>query len=180
MANIYYDKDANLSLLEGKKVAVLGYGSQGHAHSLNLFNSGANVRVGLYNGSPSWAAAEAAGLTVQTTAEVCAEADVIMILLPDTKQSAVYKESIEPYLEPGDTLMFGHGFNIRFGQIVPPDFVDVSMVAPKAPGHRVRELFVEGTGTPGLLAVHQDASGQAKDLALAYACAIGCTPRRRH
>ena len=175
MANIYYDKDTDLSLLEGKKIAVLGYGSQGHAHSLNLANSGADVRVGLYEGSKSWAAAEAAGLKVMETGAACAEADVIMILLPDTKQGAVYKESIEPNLKPDDTIMFGHGFNIRYGQIVPPDFVDVSMVAPKSPGHRVRELYVEGTGTPGLVAVHQDASGQAKDFALAYANAIGCT-----
>ena len=175
MANIYYDKDTDISLLEGKKIAVLGYGSQGHAHSLNLANSGADVRVGLYEGSKSWAAAEAAGLKVLETGAACAEADVIMILLPDTKQGAVYKESVEPNLKPGDTIMFGHGFNIRFGQIVPPNFVDVSMVAPKSPGHRVRELYVEGTGTPGLVAVHQDASGQAKELALAYANAIGCT-----
>ena len=175
MANIYYDKDTDISLLEGKKIAVLGYGSQGHAHSLNLANSGADVRVGLYEGSKSWAAAEAAGLKVLETGAACAEADVIMILLPDTNQGAVYKESVEPNLKPGDTIMFGHGFNIRFGQIVPPNFVDVSMVAPKSPGHRVRELYVEGTGTPGLVAVHQDASGQAKELALAYANAIGCT-----
>ncbi len=175
MANIYYDKDADMSLLDGKKIAVLGYGSQGHAHSLNLANSGADVRVGLYEGSKSWAAAEAAGLKVMETGAACAEADVIMILLPDTSQAAVYKESIEPHLKPGDTIMFGHGFNIRFGQIVPPDFVDVSMVAPKSPGHRVRELYVEGTGTPCLVAVHQDASGQAKEFALAYAKGIGGT-----
>lgn len=175
MANIYYDKDADLSLLDGKKIAVLGYGSQGHAHSLNLANSGADVRVGLYEGSKSWAAAEAAGLKVMETGAACAEADVIMILLPDTSQAAVYKESIEPNLKPGNTIMFGHGFNIRFGQIVPPDFVDVSMVAPKSPGHRVRELFVEGTGTPCLVAVHQDASGRAKEFALAYAKGIGGT-----
>ncbi len=175
MANIYYDKDADMSLLDGKKIAVLGYGSQGHAHSLNLANSGADVRVGLYEGSKSWAAAEAAGLKVMETGAACAEADVIMILLPDTSQAAVYKESIEPHLKPGDTIMFGHGFNIRFGQIVPPNFVDVSMVAPKSPGHRVRELYVEGTGTPCLVAVHQDASGQAKEFALAYAKGIGGT-----
>jgi len=175
MANIYYDKDADMSLLEGKKIAVLGYGSQGHAHSLNLLNSGADVCVGLYEGSPSWAGAEAAGLTVKTVADACAEANVMMMLLPDTSQAAVYKESVEPNLKPGDTLMFGHGFNIRYGQIVPPDFVDVSMVAPKSPGHRVRELYVEGTGTPALVAVHQDASGQAKAFALAYARAIGTT-----
>ena len=175
MANIYYDKDADLSLLNGNKIAILGYGSQGHAHALNLHNSGADVRVGLYKGSSSWSQAEAAGLNVKTTADACAEADVIMVLIPDTIQAAVYKESIEPHLSPGKTLMFGHGFNIRFGQIVPPDFVDVSMVAPKAPGHRVRELYVEGVGTPALLAVHQDASGRAKEFGLAYARAIGCT-----
>ncbi len=175
MANIYYDKDADLSLLDGKKIAVLGYGSQGHAHALNLRDSGADVRVGLYEGSSSWAQAEAAGLTVKSTADACAEADVIMALIPDTKQAAVYKSDIEPHLQPGDTLMFGHGFNIRFGQIVPPDFVDVSMIAPKAPGHRVRELYVEQVGTPCLMAVHQDASGQAKAFALAYGKGIGGT-----
>lgn len=175
MANIYYDNDADLNLLNGKKIAILGYGSQGHAHALNLHNSGADVRVGLYEGSASWPQAEAAGLNVKTTADACAEADVIMVLIPDTIQAAVYREAIEPNLSPGKTLMFGHGFNIRFGQIVPPDFVDVSMIAPKAPGHRVRELYVEGVGTPALLAVHQDASGRAKEFALAYARGIGCT-----
>ena len=175
MANIYYDKDADLALLEGKKIAVLGYGSQGHAHALNLRDSGADVRVGLYEGSNSWGQAEAAGLKVMKTADACAEADVIMVLVPDTSQAAVYKKDIQPHLTAGKTLMFGHGFNIRFGQIVPPKDVDVSMIAPKAPGHRVREVFVEGTGTPGLLAVEQDASGQAKANALAYAKAIGCT-----
>jgi ketol-acid reductoisomerase len=175
MANIYYDKDANLDLLNGKKVAVLGYGSQGHAHALNLHDSGVDVRVGLYEGSKSWAKAEADGLPVKTTAEACAEADIIMVLLPDTKQAAVYKADIEPHLNEGDTLMFSHGFNIRYGQIVPPTNVDVSMIAPKAPGHRVRELYVDGVGTPGLLAVYQDTSGQAKDVALAYGKAIGCT-----
>ncbi|MAT98880.1 MAG: ketol-acid reductoisomerase [Anaerolineaceae bacterium] len=175
MANIYYDKDADLSLLDGKKIAVLGYGSQGHAHSLNLHDSGADVRVGLYEGSPSWAKAEADGLNVMETAAACAEADVIMVLVPDTKQAAIYKESIEPHLTEGKTLMFGHGFNIRFGQIVPPQNVDVSMIAPKAPGHRVREVYVEGIGTPALLAVEQDASGNAKAFALAYAKGLGCT-----
>lgn len=175
MAKIYYDADADITLLNGKKIAVLGYGSQGHAHSLNLMNSGADVRVGLYEGSSSWGKAESEGLAVRTTAEACEEADVIMILVPDTKQAAVYKQSIEPSLSPGKTLMFGHGFNIRFGQIVPPAGVDVSMVAPKAPGHRLRELFVEGTGTPALMAVHQDATGSAREFALGYARAIGCT-----
>ena len=175
LANIYYDQDADLGLLEGKKIAIIGYGSQGHAHALNLQDSGMDVRVGLYEGSQSWPQAEAAGLTVMTTADACAEADIIMILAPDTSQSAIYRESVAPNLSPGKTLMFGHGFNIRYGQIIPPAFVDVSMVAPKAPGHRVRELFVDGVGTPGLLAVHQDASGHAFELALAYAKGIGCT-----
>ena len=175
MANIYYDKDADLSLLDGKKIAVLGYGSQGHAHSLNLQDSGADVRVGLYEGSPSWAKAEADGLKVMETGAACAEADVIMVLTPDTKQAAIYKESIAPHLSAGKTLMFGHGFNIRFGQIVPPKDVDVSMIAPKAPGHRVREVYTEGSGTPALLAVEQDASGNAKAFAMAYAKGLGCT-----
>lgn len=175
MANIFYDKDADLGLLEGKKIAIIGYGSQGHAHSLNLKNSGQDVRVGLYEGSESWPKAEAEGLAVKSTDEACAEADIIMLLAPDTKQPAIYRQSIAPHLEPGKTLMFGHGFNIRYSQILPPDFVDVSMVAPKAPGHRVRELFVEGVGTPGLVAVHQNPSGQALEKALAYAKGIGCT-----
>lgn len=175
MANIYYDNDADLSLLDGKKIAVIGYGSQGHAHALNLRDSGADVRVGLYPGSKSRAKAEAEGLRVMSVADACAEADVIMLLAPDTAQPTIYKESIESHLAPGKTLMFGHGFNIRFGQIVPPEFVDVSMVAPKAPGHRMRELFIEGVGTPCLLAVKQDASGQAKPFALAYAKGVGGT-----
>ncbi len=175
MANLYYDADADLGRLAGKKVAVIGYGSQGHAHALNLRDSGVDVRVGLYEGSKSWGQAEADGLTVKPVAEAAAEADFIMLLIPDTVQPKVYKESIEPGLAPGKTLMFAHGFNIRYGQIKPPAFVDVSMVAPKAPGHRVREIFQEGGGTPGLLAVHQDVSGQAKENALAYAKGIGCT-----
>jgi ketol-acid reductoisomerase len=175
LAKLYYDNDANLDLLDGKKIAILGYGSQGHAHALNLQESGADVRVGLYEGSKSWAKAEGDGLTVQETVVACAEADVIMVLVPDTVQGQVYREAIAPNLTAGKTLMFGHGFNIRFGQIIPPADVDVSMIAPKAPGHRVREVFVEGVGVPGLLAVHQDASGQAKEFALAYAKGIGCT-----
>jgi ketol-acid reductoisomerase len=175
VANIYYDNDADLSLLDGKKIAVIGYGSQGHAHALNLRDSGADVRVGLYPGSKSWAKAEAESLRVMSVADACAEADVIMLLAPDTKQPTIYKESIESHLASGKTLMFGHGFNIRFGQIVPPEFVDVSMIAPKAPGHRMRELFVEGVGTPCLLAVQQDASGQARPFALAYAKGVGGT-----
>ncbi|MEM7114506.1 MAG: ketol-acid reductoisomerase [Chloroflexota bacterium] len=174
MANIYYDNDADLSLLEGKKIAVLGYGSQGHAHSLNLKDSGMDVVVGLYDGSKSWAKAEADGLTVMTSEDACAAADIIMMLVPDTKQGAIYQQAVKPHLTAGKTLMFSHGFNIRFGQIVPPENVDVSMIAPKAPGHRVREVFVEDQGVPGLVAVHQDASGNAKNQALAYGKAIGC------
>ncbi|MFQ5610674.1 MAG: ketol-acid reductoisomerase [Anaerolineae bacterium] len=175
MANIYYDQDADLSLLQNKKVAVIGYGSQGHAHAQNLKDSGVDVRVGLHAGSQSRAKAEADGLRVLSVADACAEADVVMLLAPDTKQRSIYEESIKPNLSAGNTLMFGHGFNIRFGQVVPPADVDVSMVAPKAPGHRVREVFVEGAGTPALVAVYQDASGQALPFALAYAKAIGCT-----
>jgi ketol-acid reductoisomerase len=175
MAKIFYDQDADLNVLAGKKIAVIGFGSQGHAHALNLKDSGADVRVGLYPGSKSWAKAEAAGLRVLPVAEACAEADAIMMLVPDTAQPQIYRESVAPHLAPGKTLMFAHGFNIRYGQIVPPDYVDVSMVAPKAPGHRVRELFKEGVGTPCLVAVQQDASGQAWPFALAYAKGIGGT-----
>ena len=175
MANIYYDKDADLNLLKGKKIAVIGYGSQGHAHALNLHDTGVDVRVGLYKGSPSWAKAEADGLRVLPVADAAAEADAIMVLIPDTSQAKVYKEAIEPHLTRGKTLMFAHGFNIRYGQIMPPPSVDVSMVAPKSPGHRVRELFVQGVGTPCLLAVHQDVSGQAKQFGLAYAKGLGGT-----
>jgi len=175
VAQLYYDKDADLSLLDGKTVAIIGYGSQGHAHALNMRDSGVKVVVGLYEGSKSWPKAEAEGLTVKTVADAAAEADVIMLLMPDTMQPQVYAESIAPHLTPGKTLMFAHGFNIRFGQIQPPASVDVSMVAPKAPGHRVRELYQEGAGTPALVAVAQDASGHAKAQALAYARALGCT-----
>lgn len=175
MATVFYDKDADLSLLDGRKIAIIGYGSQGHAHALNLRDSGMDVRVGLYEGSRSWLKAEGEGLVVKNTADAAAEADIIMILAPDTAQAAIYRESIAANLAPGKTLMFSHGFNIRYAQIVPPAGVDVSLVAPKAPGHRVRELFIDGMGTPGLMAVHQDASGQASATALAYAKAIGCT-----
>jgi len=175
MAKLYYDADADLSLLEGKTVAIIGYGSQGHAHALNLKDSGVSVVVGLHEGSQSKAKAEASGLTVLSVAEAARQANIIMILVPDTVQAKVYEESIAPNLQPGDTLMFAHGFNIRFEQIQPPASVDVSMVAPKAPGHRVREVFVEGAGTPALIAVAQDASGKAKDVALAYAKGIGAT-----
>jgi ketol-acid reductoisomerase len=175
MANIYYDEDADLSLLEGQKIAVIGYGSQGHAHALNLQDSGFDVCIGLYEGSKSWAKAEADGLTVETVADAAAEADIIMILAPDPSQPAIYSKWIEPSLEAGNMLMFAHGFNIRFDQIIPPTDVDVTMIAPKAPGHRVRELFVEGQGTPALVAVAQDATGKANERALAYAKGMGCT-----
>ena len=175
MATIYYDKDADLSLIQAKKVAIIGYGSQGHAHALNLRDSGADVQVGLRPESKSRDAAEAQGLTVNTVPAVAEWADVIMMLAPDTSQPAIYTEHIAPNLDPSKTLMFSHGFNIRFGTIEPPAEVDVSMVAPKAPGHRVRETFQDGEGTPALLAVHQDPSGGAKSLALAYAKGLGAT-----
>jgi len=175
MANIYYDNDADLTLLNGKKIAIIGYGSQGHAHALNLKDSGCDVVVGLREGSKSCSKAEEAGLTVLSVAEAAEAADIIMILVPDPVQPDLYKQEIAPHLSPGKTLMFAHGFNIRFYQIVPPPDVDVSMIAPKAPGHRMREVYVEGGGVPALLAVHQDASGQAKETALAYAKGLGCT-----
>ena len=173
MATIYYDKDADLSIIQGKQVAIIGYGSQGHAHALNLKDSGVQVAVGLPETSRSRAKAEGAGLAVKSVADAAAWADVIMILVPDTTQPALYREQIAPHLSDGKTLMFAHGFNIRFGTIQPPPGVDVSMIAPKSPGHRVRELYVEGGGTPALLAVHQDASGQARATALSYARALG-------
>jgi ketol-acid reductoisomerase len=175
MAELYYDNDADLGRLADRRIAIIGYGSQGHAHALSLKDSGLDVIVGLPEGSRSRAKAEAAGLQVRLVADAAREADVIMILIPDTIQAAVYRESIEPHLTPGKTLMFAHGFNIRYDQIVPPEGVDVSMVAPKAPGHRVREVFEHGGGVPGLIAVHQDASGHAFEDALAYAKGIGCT-----
>ncbi|MHA3701467.1 ketol-acid reductoisomerase [Jatrophihabitans sp. YIM 134969] len=172
---IFYDDDADLSLIQGKKVAVLGYGSQGHAHALSLRDSGVDVRVGLPETSRSRGKAEDEGLRVLTPAEACAEADVIMVLAPDPAQRGLYAEAIEPNLAPGKTIMFGHGFNIRYGYIKPPADVDVSMVAPKGPGHLVRRQFVDGKGVPVLVAVEQDASGSAFDLALSYAKAIGGT-----
>jgi len=175
MAKMFYDTDADLSLIKARKVAIIGYGSQGHAHALNLRDSGVDVRVGLPAASASRAKAEQEGLRVVEPAQAAREADVVMILTPDTGQAKLYREAIEPHLRPGSTLMFAHGFNIRFGTIVPPAGVDVSMIAPKSPGHRVRELFKEGGGTPALLAVHQDASGKARDLALSYAKGIGVT-----
>jgi ketol-acid reductoisomerase len=175
MAKIYYENQADLSRMQGKKVAIIGYGSQGHAHALNLRDSGVDVRVGLHEGSKSKAKAEADGLRVLPVADAAAEADFIMILLPDPIQGQVYEQEIAPNLKPGDTLMFAHGFNIRFGQIVPPADIDVTMVAPKAPGHRVREVFTEGSGVPALVAVQQDASGNALANALAYAKGLGST-----
>jgi ketol-acid reductoisomerase len=170
---IFYDDDADLSVIQGRKVAVVGYGSQGHAHALSLRDSGVEVRIGLPEGSKSRAKAEEEGLTVQSVAEVSAWADVIMILAPDTKQRTIYAEEIAPNLADGDALFFGHGFNIRYGLITPPAGVDVAMVAPKGPGHLVRRQFVDGKGVPCLIAVEQDASGSAQALALAYAKGIG-------
>ncbi len=174
MARIYYEKDGDLQRLRGQKVAVIGYGSQGHAHALNLRDSGVDVVVGLYQGSASWPKAEAAGLKVASVAEAARAASVVMILVSDHIQAGLYEKEIAPHLAAGNTLMFAHGFNIHYKQIVPPAGVDVSMIAPKAPGHRVRELFVEGVGVPALLAVAQDASGEARARALAYALALGC------
>jgi ketol-acid reductoisomerase len=175
MATIYYDNDADLSIIQSKKVAIIGYGSQGHAHALNLKDSGVDVAVGLSADSKSRAKAAATGLAVKTVAEAAQWADVIMILVPDTTAPKVYRESIAPHLTAGKTLMFAHGFNIRFGTVTPPKDVDVSMIAPKSPGHRVRELFVEGGGTPALVAIEQDATGKALALALSYGKAIGTT-----
>ena len=168
MAKMYYEKDCNLSLLKGKTVAVIGYGSQGHAHALNLHESGVDVVVGLYEGSKSWKAAEEAGLRVAVAADAAREADIIMILVNDEKQPKLYKESIEPGLKAGKSLVFAHGFNIHFGQIVPPADVNVFMVAPKGPGHTVRSQYQDGKGVPCLIAVYQDATGKAKELALAW------------
>ena len=172
-AKIFYQEDCNLSLLEGKKIAIIGYGSQGHAHALNLKDSGCDVIVGLYEGSKSWAKAEAQGLKVYTAAEAAKQADIIMILINDEKQAAMYKKDIEPNLEPGNMLMFAHGFAIHFGQIIPPKDVDVTMIAPKGPGHTVRSEYLAGKGVPCLVAVEQNATGKAQELALAYALGIG-------
>ncbi|MQG21527.1 MAG: ketol-acid reductoisomerase [SAR202 cluster bacterium] len=175
MAEIYYDKDADLETLKGKTVAVMGYGSQGHAHALNLKDSGLDVIVGLYEGSSSWAKAETDGLKVATVEEAAKAADVVMILVPDTIQRDIYYRSIAQHLESNQMLMFAHGFNIHYSQIVPPQNVDVTMIAPKGPGHLVRRTYAEGGGTPALLAVEQDISEQAKEKALAYAKALGAT-----
>ena len=173
MAEMFYDDDADLSVIQNRSVAVLGYGSQGHAHALSLRDSGVDVRVGLPEGSKSRAKAEAEGLRVLTPSEACEEADVIMILAPDQVQRTLYAESVQPNLVPGDALFFSHGFNIRFGYIEAPEGVDVCMVAPKGPGHLVRREFVDGRGVPVLVAVEEDSSGKAWDLALSYAKAIG-------
>ena len=175
MVNVYYDQDADLARIADKTIGIIGYGSQGHAHALNLKDNGQNVVVGLYPGSSSIATAEAAGLRVAEVPTVAAEADVIMMVIPDHVQGRIYREQIAPNLKPGSAFMVAHGFSIHYGEIVLPDNMDVMMVAPKAPGHRMRELFVEGVGVPSLLAVHQDATGNAKQIGLAYAKGIGCT-----
>jgi ketol-acid reductoisomerase len=174
MSRRFYEKDGDLDRLNGRTVAIIGYGSQGHAHALNLRDSGLDVVVGLYQGSKSWAKAEAAGLKVMTAADAAKTADVVMLLVADHVQADLYNKDVAPHMSPGKTLMFAHGFNIHFKQIAAPPGVDVSMVAPKAPGHRVRELYTEGVGVPALVAVHQNATGQALERALAYALALGC------
>ncbi|HHW13766.1 MAG TPA: ketol-acid reductoisomerase [Firmicutes bacterium] len=175
MAKMYYDHDADLDFLKGKKVAVIGFGSQGHAHALNLKESGVDVVVGLRQEGSSWGRAIESGVTVKPTAEACAAADVIMILAPDEVQAALYRQEVAPHLTAGKALGFAHGFNIHFHQIIPPKDVDVFMVAPKSPGHLVRRMYQEGKGVPAITAVYQDATGRAKDLTLAYAKGIGCT-----
>ncbi len=173
MAKVYYNPDADLSLIQDKKIGIIGYGSQGHAHALNLADSGLQVSVGLYPGSPSWARAEEAGLKVGTVDDVARDSDLMMMLVPDQVQKQVYEEHIAPHLDPGTTLMFAHGFNIHYGQISPPEGVDVSMIAPKGPGHLVRRIYTQGAGVPALVAVHQDASESALQVALAYGKGIG-------
>ena len=175
MATLYYDKDADLGLLKGKTIGIIGYGSQGHAHALNHRDSGLEVMVGLYKGSKSWDKAKADGLKVGTVQEAAEASQVIMILLPDQTHRQVYEESIKKALTPGKTLMFAHGFNIHFNQVLPPPGVDVSMIAPKAPGHMMRQVYTEGSGVPALVAIHQNPSGKAKEVALAYAKGVGCT-----
>ncbi|MGZ5906269.1 MAG: ketol-acid reductoisomerase, partial [Reyranella sp.] len=173
MAKIYYENDANLERIRGKTIGIIGFGSQGHAHALNLRDSGMNVMVGLYPGSKSWQQAQMAGLRVGTVEEVARSADIIMMLAPDQVQKKIYDESIAPSLRAGQMLMFAHGFNIHYNQIVPPADVDVTMIAPKAPGHKVRENFVAGIGVPAVVAVYQNASENAKEIALAYGRGIG-------
>ena len=175
MAEMYYNDDADLSLITDKSIGIIGYGSQGHAHALNLKDSGLDVSVGLYEGSQSWSKAESEGLKVGLVADVAKASDVIMMLIPDHTASEIYNESVLPHLNSGKTLMFAHGFNIHYKAIIPPDSVDVSMVAPKAPGHRMREVFTRGSGVPGLLAIHQDVTGNARGIGLAYAKGVGCT-----
>ena len=175
MVNIYYDHDADLGILAGKTIGIVGYGSQGHAHALNLTDNGQKVIVGLYPGSRSRAVAQEAGLEVADVPDVARAANILMVLIPDHVQGTAYREQIAPNLQPGSSLMFAHGFSVHFRQVVPPDNVDVLMVAPKAPGHRMRELFTEGIGVPALLAIHQDTTGQAKEIGLAYAKGVGCT-----
>ena len=174
-AKVYYDADADISALDGKSIGVIGYGSQGHAHSLNLKDSGCDVMVGLYKGSKSWEKAEQAGLRVAEVADVAKEVDIMMMTIPDERQGGVFADHIAENLKPGQTLMFAHGFNIHYKEVVPPSYVDVSMIAPKAPGHRLRELYSEGVGVPALIAIHQDASGSAREVALAYGKGLGCT-----
>lgn len=174
MGKKYYTQDADISHLKDKQVAIIGFGSQGHAHALNLRDSGVNVLVGLYRGSKSWKSAEEAGLPVMTVEEAVQHSDIISLLVPDQVQPELYSNSIAPHLKAGQSLVFAHGFNIHYQQIEPPEFVDVWMVAPKAPGHRLRELFTEGIGVPALIAVHQDVSGKALQMALAYALGLGC------
>ena len=173
MATVYYERDADLSLIQDKTIGIIGYGSQGHAHALNLKDNGLNVIVGLYQGSSSWPRAEVDGFRVATAADVSDEADIIVMLLPDTSQAEVYRKEIAPHLTPGKSLVFAHGFTIHYKTIVPPENVDVWMIAPKAPGHRMRAVFVQGNGVPSLVAVHQDATGHAKEMALAYAMGVG-------
>ncbi|MFW6118530.1 MAG: ketol-acid reductoisomerase, partial [Chloroflexota bacterium] len=175
MAKIYYDKDANLDLLKGKTVGVIGFGSQGHAHAQNLRDSGCQVIVAELSGTEAWEAAKKADFEVDSAAEVARKADIIVMLAPDTLQPRIYRESIEKEMSRGKTLMFAHGFSIHFSQIIPAAEVDISMIAPKCPGHMLRKLYTEGSGPPALVAIYQDASGKAKDMALAYAQGIGCT-----
>ena len=175
MVNVYYDTDADLAVLEGKTIGIIGYGSQGHAHALNLKDNGQKVMVGLYPGSPSRAAAQKEGLVVADVPDVAKASDVLMVVIPDHIQGGIYREQIGPNLKPGSALMFAHGFSIHYREIVPPDNVDVMMIAPKAPGHRMRELFQQGIGVPSLLAVHQDSTGHAKEIGLAYAKGVGST-----